>query len=316
MFLKARRNFGMAMAALAISATSAMALPFNWGTGFQPAASPVMDRIENFHIELFWIMLAVCVFVLALLVWIVIKFRVSANPVPSKVHHNTLLEVAWTIIPVIILVVIAVPSFRLLYFEAVVPTPDVTIKAIGKQWFWTYEYPKDGFTYDSLGLSDADAAKASKPRLLGVDNEVVVPVNKVIAVETTGADVIHSWALPQMGVKMDAVPGRINETWFKATQIGTYYGQCSELCGARHAYMPIEVHVVSDADYAAWLVQAKGKYTKLEAAEAAPAEAAAPATAEAAPAAAPAAAAATTPAAATPAAAAPAAAPAPAATAK
>ena len=317
MFLKARRNFGMAMAALAVSATSAMALPFNWGTGFQPSASPVMDRIENFHIELFWIMLAVCVFVLALLVWIVIKFRASANPVPSKVHHNTLLEVAWTIIPVIILVVIAVPSFRLLYFEAVVPTPDVTIKAIGKQWFWTYEYPKDGFTYDSLGLADADAAKAGKPRLLGVDNEVVVPVNKVIAVQTTGADVIHSWALPQMGVKMDAVPGRINETWFKPTQIGTYYGQCSELCGARHAYMPIEVHVVSDADYAAWLVQAKGKYTKLETAEAAPAPAAAaaaPATAEAAPAAAaPAAAAATAPAAAAPATAAT---PAPAATAK
>ena len=303
MFLKARRNFGMAMAALAVSATSAMALPFNWGTGFQPSASPVMDRIENFHIELFWIMLAVCVFVLALLVWIVIKFRASANPVPSKVHHNTLLEVAWTIIPVIILVVIAVPSFRLLYFEAVVPTPDVTIKAIGKQWFWTYEYPKDGFTYDSLGLADADAAKAGKPRLLGVDNEVVVPVNKVIAVQTTGADVIHSWALPQMGVKMDAVPGRINETWFKPTQIGTYYGQCSELCGARHAYMPIEVHVVSDADYAAWLVQAKGKYTKLETAEAAPAPAAAaaaPATAEAAPAAAPAAAATPAPAATTP----------------
>ena len=303
MFLKARQNFGMAMAALAVSATSAMALPFNWGTGFQPSASPVMDRIENFHIELFWIMLAVCVFVLALLVWIVIKFRASANPVPSKVHHNTLLEVAWTIIPVIILVVIAVPSFRLLYFEAVVPTPDVTIKAIGKQWFWTYEYPKDGFTYDSLGLADADAAKAGKPRLLGVDNEVVVPVNKVIAVQTTGADVIHSWALPQMGVKMDAVPGRINETWFKPTQIGTYYGQCSELCGARHAYMPIEVHVVSDADYAAWLVQAKGKYTKLETAEAAPAPAAAaaaPATAEAAPAAAPAAAATPAPAATTP----------------
>ncbi len=203
---------------------------------------------------------------LALLVYIVIKFRAGANPTPSKVHHNTLLEVAWTIIPVIILVVIAVPSFRLLYFRGDIPKSDVTIKAIGKQWFWTYEYPgaNAGFTYDSLGLSDADAAKAGEPRLLGVDNVVVVPVDKVIEVVTTGADVIHSWALPQMGVKMDAVPGRLNHTWFKAEHTGTYYGECSELCGARHAFMPIEVKVVSDADYAAWLVSAKKKFAALD----------------------------------------------------
>src|SRR6202012_4872044 len=165
-------------ALLAASATAAMALPFNWQYGFQPAASPVMEQIESFHIELFYIIVAVCLFVLALLVYIVFKFRMGANPVPSKVHHNTLLEVAWTIIPVIILVVIAVPSFRLLYFEASIPTPDVHIKAIGKQWFWTYEYPgaAAGFTYDSLGLTDADAAKAGKPRLLGVHNHIVVPV--------------------------------------------------------------------------------------------------------------------------------------------
>ena len=203
---------------------------------------------------------------LALLVWIVIKFRASANPVPSKVHHNTLLEVAWTLIPVIILVVIAIPSFKLLYFEADIPKPDVTINAIGKQWFWTYEYPgaDAGFTYDSLGLSDADAAKAGEPRLLGVDNIVDVPVNKVVEIETTGADVIHTWACPQMGVKMDAVPGRLNHTWFKATQMGTFYGQCSELCGARHAFMPIEVKVVSDADYAAWLAASKKKFAALD----------------------------------------------------
>jgi cytochrome c oxidase subunit 2 len=225
-----------------------------------------MDQIENFHTELLYIITAVCLFVLALLVYIVIKFRAGANPNPSKVHHNTLLEVAWTIIPVIILVVIAVPSFRLLYFESAIPKPDVTIKAIGKQWFWTYEYPgaNAGFTYDSLGLSDADAAKAGKPRLLGTDNEVVVPVGKVIEIETTGADVIHSWALPEMGVKMDAVPGRLNHTWFKAERTGIYYGQCSELCGARHAYMPIEVHVVSDAEYAEWLASAKKKFAALD----------------------------------------------------
>jgi len=263
------RNTKITAAAVALwasAATSALAVPQNYEMGFQAANSPVMDQIESFHTELLWIITAVCLFVLALLVYIVIKFRAGANPTPSKVHHNTLLEVAWTIIPVIILVVIAVPSFRLLYFESAIPKPDVTIKAIGKQWFWTYEYPgaNAGFTYDSLGLSDADAAKAGKPRLLGVDNEVVVPVGKVVEVETTGADVIHSWALPQMGVKMDAVPGRINHTWFKADRTGIYFGQCSELCGARHAYMPIEVHVVSEAEYAEWLASAKKKFAALD----------------------------------------------------
>jgi len=252
------RKFGVGAAASALMALSvlpAVAVPTDYQVGFQAAASPVMEQIEDFHRLLLWIIVAVCLFVLALLVWIVIKYRAGASPVPSKVHHNTLLEVAWTLIPVIILVFIAVPSFRLLYFEAALPKPDVTIKAIGKQRFWTYEYPgaQAGFTYDSLGLSDADAAKAGKPRLLGVDNPIYVPVNKVIQIDTVGADVIHSWAMPQMGVKMDAVPGRINQTWFKATQTGVFYGQCSELCGARHAYMPIEMHVVSQADYDSWL---------------------------------------------------------------
>ena len=266
MFLR-KTGIGAATAALlAFAAHPAAALPRNWGTGLQEAASPVMEQIETFHTELFWIIVAVCLFVLALLVWIVIKYRAGANAVPSKVHHNTLLEVAWTLIPVIILVVIAIPSFKLLYLEATIPKPDVTIKAIGKQWFWTYEYPGSaaGFTYDSLGLSDADAKKAGKPRLLGVDNPIYVPVGKVVQVETAGADVIHSWAMPEMGVKMDAVPGRINHTWFKPTKTGVFYGQCSELCGARHAYMPIELHVVSDADYAAWLAEAKKKFAALE----------------------------------------------------
>ena len=250
----------------AFGATRALALPFDYELGFQPSDSSVMDQIENFHTELLYIITAVCLFVLALLVYIAFKYRAAANPTPSKVHHNTLLEVAWTIIPVIILVVIAVPSFRLLYFEGTIPKADVTIKAIGKQWFWTYEYPgaNAGFTFDSLGLSDADAKKANEPRLLGVDNVVVVPVNKVVEVITTGADVIHSWALPQMGVKMDAVPGRLNITWFQADRTGTYYGEDNRLCGARHAFISIEVKVVSDADCMTWLASAKKKFTALD----------------------------------------------------
>jgi cytochrome c oxidase subunit 2 len=262
------RKFGIGAAVAAITAFAALpaaAVPKDYQLGFMPAASPVMEQIESFHTELVWIIVAVCLFVLALLVWIVIKYRAGANAVPSKVHHNTLLEVAWTLIPVIILVIIAIPSFKLLYFEAIIPTPDVHIKAIGKQWFWTYEYPgADGFTFDSLGLSDADAKAAGKPRLLGTDNPIYVPVNKVIEIETAGADVIHSWAMPEMGVKMDAVPGRLNHTWFKATHTGVFYGQCSELCGARHAYMPIELHVVSDAEYKAWLAESKKKFAALE----------------------------------------------------
>ena len=266
MFLR-KSGIGAAVAALmAFAANPAAALPVEWGLGFQPSASPVMDQIQSFHNLLLWIIVATCLFVLGLLAWIVIRYRAAANPVPSKVHHNTLLEVAWTLIPVIILVFIAVPSFRLLYFQETLPTPDVQIKAIGKQWFWSYEYSGSaaGFTFDSLGLSDADAKAAGKPRLLGVDNAMYVPVNKVIEVETTAADVIHSFAMPQMGVKIDAVPGRLNKTWFRATKTGVFYGQCSELCGSRHAYMPIELHVVTDAEYAVWLAKSKAEFAALE----------------------------------------------------
>ncbi|MBV9692641.1 MAG: cytochrome c oxidase subunit II, partial [Alphaproteobacteria bacterium] len=245
-------------------ATQALAVPHDWGTDFQAAASPVMANIEEFHRLLLYIIVAISLFVLVLLLWVAVRYNQRANPTPSKTHHNTLLEVAWTFLPVLILGIIAVPSFRLLYFEAVIPQPDVTIKAIGKQWSWSYEYPGAKFTFDSLPLKDADAAKAGEPRLLGVDNAVVVPVNKVIEVETTGADVIHSWALPEMGVKMDAVPGRINHTWFKADRMGTFYGECSELCGANHDFMPIEVKVVSAADFAAWVASAKKKFASLD----------------------------------------------------
>ena len=272
-FRKSGIGAGLVAASL-LWAGTALAAPYNYQLGLQPAASPVMERIESFHTLLVYIIVAISLFVLALLAWIVLRYNKRANPVPSKTHHNSLLEVAWTIIPVIILVIIAVPSFKLLYYEAEIPTPAVHIKAIGKQWFWSYEYPQDGnFTFDSLGLTTVKAAegvepdaaaRAGKPRLLGVDNPIYVPVNKVVEMEITGADVIHSWALPEMGVKMDAVPGRLNHTWFKATKVGIYYGQCSELCGASHAFMPIEVHVVTDAQYAAWLAMAKKKYVQID----------------------------------------------------
>ena len=251
-----------AVAAMLASAGAAYAKPKLWEMDLQPAVTPVMTDIEDFHRLLVYIITAVCIFVLVLLLWVMVRFNAKANPTPSKTTHNTLLEVVWTAVPVLILVLIAIPSFRLLYFEMTIPKPDLTIKAIGKQWYWTYAYPKQNFQFDSLMLSDADAAKAGEPRLLGVDNAVVVPVNKVVEVETTGADVIHSWAVPAFGVKMDAVPGRINHTWFKATKIGTYYGECSELCGARHAFMPIEVHVVSEADFQKWLATAKQKFAE------------------------------------------------------
>lgn len=263
MFLK---KFGLAgglcSAAVALS-SAAMAAPQPWQIGFQPAASPVMADIEDFHRFVLYIIIAICAIVFGLLLWIIVRFNQRANPVPGRVTHNTLLEVVWTIVPVIILVVIAVPSFKLLYYESDVPPVDVTIKPIGHQWFWSYQYPGSNFQFDSLGLSDADALKKGEPRLLGVDNPVVVPVDKVVRILTTGADVIHSWAVPAFGVKMDAIPGRLNETWFKATAEGTYYGQCSELCGARHAYMPIEVKVVSEDAYKAWLAGAKKKFASI-----------------------------------------------------
>jgi cytochrome c oxidase subunit 2 len=258
------RKVAGVVAGLLASTVAAVADPQPWEMTFQPPVTPVMERIEDFHRLLLYIIVAVSLFVLALLVWIVLRYNKRANPIPSKTAHNTLIEVIWTIVPVIILVIIAIPSFKLLYYEAEIPTPDLKIKAIGKQWFWSYEYPAANFTYDSLGLSDADAAKANKPRLLGVDNPIYVPVNKVVEIETTGADVIHSWAVPAFGVKMDAVPGRLNHTWFQATKEGVYYGECSELCGARHAFMPIEVHVVSEAQYDAWLAASKKKYAAIE----------------------------------------------------
>ena len=241
------------------SALAGTGQPSPWQMGLQGAASPVMEDITWFHDFLLYLITAITLFVLALLVYVAVRFNAKANPVPSRTTHNTLIEVVWTVVPVLILVAIAVPSFRLLFLQLHVPQADLTIKATGKQWFWTYSYPDAKIEFDSLMIADKDR-KGDQPRLLAVDNEVVVPVNKVVHMLTTGADVIHAWAIPSFGVKIDAVPGRINETWFKATREGVYYGQCSELCGKDHAFMPIAVRVLSDRDYAAWLEQAKKKF--------------------------------------------------------
>jgi cytochrome c oxidase subunit 2 len=250
----------VALFASAGSAFAGLGKPTPWQLGLQDAASPVMEDIIGFHNFVLWIVTAISVFVLALLLIIIIRFNARANPTPSRTTHNTLLEVAWTIVPVIILVLIAIPSFRLLFTELDVPTPDLTVKATGKQWYWSYAYPDNGnFEFDSLLVAEKDL-KADQPRLLTVDNEMVVPVNKVVHVLVTGADVIHSFSVPSFGIKIDAVPGRINDTWFKATIQGTFHGQCSELCGKDHAFMPITVRVTDDKGFAAWAAQAKQKY--------------------------------------------------------
>jgi cytochrome c oxidase subunit 2 len=250
-------------AGAAWATTAATGQPKEWQLGLQPGATPVMDDIIWFHDFLLWLIAAITLFVLALLLIVIVRFNTRANPVPSRTTHNTAIEVIWTVVPVLILVTIAVPSFRLLFYQLNVPKADVTVKATGKQWFWSYSYPDQKFEFDSLLVQEKDL-KPGQPRLLSVDNEMVVPVNKVVKVLVTGADVIHSWAVPSFGVKIDAIPGRINETWFKAEREGTYYGQCSELCGRDHAYMPIMVHVVSEKDYAAWVEQAKKKYASTD----------------------------------------------------
>ena len=256
-------GFAVAGAALMTSGTAYAELgqPAPWEWKLQQSGSPVMDQIESFHGWLLVIITVITLFVLGLLITVMVKFNARANPTPSRTTHNTLIEVAWTLIPVLILVGIAVPSFRLLFLQLDLPKADLTIKATGKQWYWTYTYPDNGkFEFDSLLACDETRQKCTQPRLLAVDNEIVVPVNKVIRVETTGADVIHSFAVPAFGIKIDAIPGRLNETWFKAEKTGVYYGQCSELCGKDHAYMPIEVRVVTDQEFATWIEAAKKKY--------------------------------------------------------
>jgi cytochrome c oxidase subunit 2 len=243
------------------SAWAALGQPVDWQLGLQDAGTPVMEDIVWFHdYLLLGIITAIALFVLVLLLIIMVRFNATRNPTPSRTTHNTLIEVLWTAIPVLILVVIAIPSFKLLFYQLNLPPADVTVKATGNQWFWSYTYPDNGnFEFNSI-LVPTDKLKPGQLRLLTVDNEMVVPVNKVVRVQTIGADVIHSFAVPSFGIKIDSVPGRLNETWFKATREGVYYGQCSELCGRDHAFMPIAVRVVSEQAFNAWVEDAKKKY--------------------------------------------------------
>ncbi len=266
----------LAVAALAtVPAIAGTGMPTDWQMNLQGAVTPVAEYIHWFHDWLNVIIAIVTLFVLALLIYVVFRFNEKANPVPSKTTHNALLEVAWTVIPVLILVVIAIPSFRLLKLQLEVPQADMTLKVTGKQWYWSYEYAQDGgnFGFDSLMLDEkarAEAiaskkiAAAEAPRLLAVDNEAVVPVGKIVRVQVTGADVIHKFTVPSFGIKIDAIPGRLNETWFKAEREGIYYGQCSFICGQNHAFMPIAFRVVSQERYAAWLAEAKQKFANAE----------------------------------------------------
>jgi cytochrome c oxidase subunit 2 len=240
--------------------------PTPWETGMQGMVTDVGRSVSSFHTYLVWLITAICLFVLALIVIIVVRFNERRNPTPSQTTHHTLLEVAWTIVPVLILVAISIPSFRLLRMQLIVPPADIVVKVTGYSWYWGYEYPADqggGFKFDSNMVEQKDL-KPNQPRLLTVDNEMVVPVGKTVKVQVTAADVLHSFAMPSFGIKVDAVPGRLNETWFKAEQEGVFYGQCSELCGNGHPYMPITVRVVSEQQYAAWLTEAKQKFASTD----------------------------------------------------
>lgn len=263
---------GLAAAVGSAAAAEGRAEP--WQIGLQPADTLVHEHIHAFATFTFWIVIPITLFVLALLIAVIVKFNAKANPVPSRTTHHTGLEIAWTVVPILILVALAIPSFRLLYEEMVIPPSDMTIKVTGYQWYWGYEYSDltsdkgKPVAFDSVILDDAKRKDpVRQPRLLAVDNEVVVPVGKVVRVQITAADVIHSWAMPSFGVKMDAEPGRLNETWFKAERPGLYYGQCSELCGRDHAFMPIAIHVVTQAQFDAWAQTAKsdldGAYARL-----------------------------------------------------
>jgi len=249
------------LAGLTLGGAAARATgPTAWQMDFQQAATPVMEQIRAFNILLSSVIIAICVFVFALLGYIAFRFNAKRNPTPSKTAHNTVLEVIWSVVPVMILVVIAVPSFRLLYFTNLSQKADLTIKAIGHQWSWSYEYPDNGnFSFDSVIIPDNEI-KPGQKRLLEADNRVILPVNTTVRVLVTADDVLHSWAVPAFGVKIDAVPGRLNETWVRVTKTGVYYGQCSELCGKGHGFMPITVEVVSKAAYAEWVKSAQKRF--------------------------------------------------------
>lgn len=287
---RALRNWAVGLTAAGMAsmwsagawAKDVLGQPHPWEVTMQTPASPIAEEIYSFHNMLLVIITLITLLVLALLLYIAFRFNEKANPVPSKVTHNSTIEVVWTVLPVVILVIIAIPSFRLVRAQELLPmgangerTSDLTIKITGNQWYWSVEYPEKatGFKFDALLLEDKDrqalidsgkAKPEDVPHLLAVDNEIVVPVNKVVRLQITSADVIHSFSVPSLGFRKDAVPGRLNQTWFKADKLGVFYGQCSRLCGKNHAFMPIAIRAVSDADYAAWVAQAKKKFASID----------------------------------------------------
>jgi cytochrome c oxidase subunit 2 len=255
---------GLALLACAVLVTAmppaAAQQPTPWQLGFQEAHSPIMERMDSFHDFLLWLIFAIAIFVLLLLLYTIVRFREKANPIPSKTTHNTLIEILWTVIPVVILFVIGFFSLPLLYATDDTADADLTIKAIGRQWYWSYEFPDHGdFTFDAFMVPE-DQLKPGQPRLLATDENLVLPVGKKIRVLVTASDVLHAFAVPSLGSKVDAVPGRINQTWFQINEPGMYYGQCSELCGTGHAFMPIAIQAVSEAEFQAWVTKAQARF--------------------------------------------------------
>lgn len=267
---------GLFLAVAALGAgPAAAAEPQPWEMAFQPPATPVMRQLEGFHHLLLWVIFGISLFVLVLLLYASWRFSEKRNPEPSRRSHNTVIEVLWTAVPVLILVILAIPSFKLLYFAQLIPPTELTVKATGHQWYWSYDYPDSGgFTFDANMVAESDL-QPGQYRLLQTDNELVLPAETNIKLQTTGADVIHSWAMPSFGVKMDAVPGRLNETWFRIDEPGTYYGQCSELCGVNHGFMPITIRALPKDEFKAWAEKAKAQFAQTDGAPAPAAKAAA-----------------------------------------
>jgi cytochrome c oxidase subunit 2 len=264
MRLATGKAFLAALAAIAGGSVALADSPQPWEMGFQPSATPTMAQIDSLHDLLLIIITLIALFVLGLLAYVMWRFNEKRNPRPSKTAHNTVIEVLWTVAPVVILVIIAIPSFRLLYFADRTADAEMTLKAIGRQWYWSYEYPDHGnFTFDATMVADGDLQEGQL-RLLETDNRVVVPVDTNVRLLVTGADVIHAFAIPSFGVKLDAVPGKVNETWFRVTREGVFYGQCSELCGVGHAYMPIVVEAVSTEKFQQWVTEAQTKFARVD----------------------------------------------------
>jgi len=264
---------GLALFVIAVlSGTGWAQQPHPWQLGMQAPATPVKERIHELHNWLMVIITLITIFVLGLMLYVMVRFHHSRHPVPTRTSHNAVIEILWTVVPVLILVVIAIPSFKLMYYMDRAPDAEMTIKATGNQWYWSYEYPdQGGLTFDSNIIQDKDL-KPGQPRLLEVDKPLVVPVDTTIRVQIAGVPdgVIHSWFVPSFGVQEYAMPGRLNEAWMRVEREGTYYGECNQICGVNHAFMPIEVKAVSKADFQTWLAQAKKNAAVAPAGETAP----------------------------------------------